>query len=80
MAYSEILTHNSNTGFYTTGTMFASYRARQRNLTIFKMCHVATPEDEMVGTMPSASLTDAVAVDMEKLRVQHCVFIPETYF
>jgi hypothetical protein len=33
-----------------------------------------------MGTMSSASLTDAVAVDTEKWRMQHRVFTPETFF
>jgi hypothetical protein len=37
------------------------YKVQQRNLMIFKM-----HEDEMVGTMSVASLTDAVAVAMEQ--------------
>jgi hypothetical protein len=37
-------------------------------------------EDEMVGTMSFASLTDAVAVGTEQWSTQHCVFIVETFF
>jgi hypothetical protein len=48
---------------------------------IFKMCYVGNPpEDDMVGTMSFASLTDAVAVAMEQWSAQHCAFIIETFF
>jgi hypothetical protein len=36
-------------------------------------------EDEMVGTMSFASLTDAVAVAVEQWSAQHCVFIVEMF-
>jgi hypothetical protein len=40
----------------------------------------ATSEDEVVGTMPLASLTDAVGVAMEQWSTQHRVFNVETFF
>jgi hypothetical protein len=41
---------------------------------------VATPEDEMAGTMSFASLTDTIAVAMEQWSMQDCAFIAETIF
>jgi hypothetical protein len=41
---------------------------------------LATPEDEMEGTMPFANLTDAVAVAMEECGAQCRAFIVETCF
>jgi hypothetical protein len=41
---------------------------------------LATPEDEMVGTMSFHSLTDAVAVAMEHRSAQHGAFNVEEFF
>jgi hypothetical protein len=41
---------------------------------------LATPEDEMEGTMSFTSLTDAAAVAMKQSSAQHCAFIIETFF
>jgi hypothetical protein len=41
---------------------------------------LVTPEDEMVGTMSFASLTDAVAVAMEQWSTQYREFIVDTFF
>jgi hypothetical protein len=40
---------------------------------------LATPEDEMAGTMSFASLTDARAVAMGQWGAQNCVFIVEKF-
>jgi hypothetical protein len=40
---------------------------------------LATPEDEMTGTMSFASLTDAVAAAMEQWNTQHRAYIVETF-
>jgi hypothetical protein len=41
---------------------------------------LVTPEDEMVGTMSFASLTDAAGVAMDQWSAQHFAFIVETFF
>jgi hypothetical protein len=41
---------------------------------------LATPEDEMMGPMSFASVTDTIAVAMAQWSVQHCAFIIETVF
>jgi hypothetical protein len=41
---------------------------------------LATPEDEMAGTMSFVSLTDAAAVAMVQSSAQHCEFTVETFF
>jgi hypothetical protein len=41
---------------------------------------LATPEDEVAGTMSFASLTDAAAVAMDQWSVQHHAFIVERFF
>jgi hypothetical protein len=41
---------------------------------------LAIPEDEIVGTMSFASLTDAAAVATELWSAQHRAFIVETFF
>jgi hypothetical protein len=40
---------------------------------------LAIPEDEMLGTMSFAGLTDAVAVEMGQWSAQHRAFIVETF-
>jgi hypothetical protein len=41
---------------------------------------LATSEDEMMGTMSFASLTDAGLVGTEQRSTQHLAFIVETFF
>jgi hypothetical protein len=41
---------------------------------------LATPEDEVVGTMSFACLTDAVAIAMGQWSAQHRAFIVKTFF
>jgi hypothetical protein len=36
---------------------------------------LATPEDEMTGTMSTASLSDVTAIAMEQWHAQHCVLL-----
>jgi hypothetical protein len=40
---------------------------------------LATPEDEMAGTMSFASLTYAIAVALEQWSTKHHAFIVETF-
>jgi hypothetical protein len=63
------------TTFQTLLSSFCLLYMRQRNHKI-----LATPDDEMAGTMSFASLTDAVAVAMVQWREQHCSFIVEAFF
>jgi hypothetical protein len=41
---------------------------------------LATPDDEMAGTIPFASLNDDVSVVMEQGSAQHRAFIVDVFF
>jgi hypothetical protein len=38
----------------------------QKNLTVFKMCYICTPDDDIAVTISFASLINAVSVALEQ--------------
>jgi hypothetical protein len=41
---------------------------------------LATPENEMLGTMSRAILTDVIQVAMEQWSAQHCVILMKRFY